>query len=183
MGCHRRLCYARLLNRSGFGAVMPFVIHVPYRYLIPKSTTPVKLGSIPFSISAAVSTPRNSRVPPLRYKTPLFNPTHKNKSLASPSCILHRSSAVQSLPISVFHPRSTRSRLACSSRTSFHKLHSFWEPPAVRRAALFHVAALKAVFTKLSTLLSTSQLRGIANSVILSHLVRFLIKTEKWYFI
>lgn len=36
----------------------------------------------------------------------------QNKSLASPLCILHRSPAIQSLPISVFHPRSTRSRLA-----------------------------------------------------------------------
>ncbi len=138
MGCHRRLCYARLLNRSGFGAVMPFVVHVPYRYLIPKSTAPVKLGFVTFSISAAVSTPHNSRVSPLRYKTPLFSPAHKNKSPASPSCILHRSPVVQFLPISVFHLRSTRSRLACSSRTSLHKLHSFRKPPAVRRAALLH---------------------------------------------
>lgn len=28
MGCHRRLGYARLLNRSGFGFVTVFVIHV-----------------------------------------------------------------------------------------------------------------------------------------------------------
>ncbi|HRP37015.1 MAG TPA: hypothetical protein PLS50_04345, partial [Candidatus Dojkabacteria bacterium] len=28
MGCHRRLCYARLLNRSGFGFVTVFVTHV-----------------------------------------------------------------------------------------------------------------------------------------------------------
>lgn len=34
------------------------------------------------------------------------------KTCAKPLCILHRSPAVQFLPISVFHPRSTRSRLA-----------------------------------------------------------------------
>lgn len=72
-------------------------------------------------------------------------PLRKSKTPPNPCAYLHRSSAVQSLPISVFHLRSTRSRLACSSRTSFHKLHSFRKPPAVRRAALLHAAALKAV--------------------------------------
>ena len=138
------MCYARLLNRSGFGAVMPFVspFHTATSFQIHCTR---KTGFHYFSIPVAVSTPRNSRVFPLRYKTPLLFPTHKNKSPASPSCILHRSPFVQSLPISVFHLRSTRSRLACSSRTSFHKLHSFRKPPAVRRAALLHAAALKAV--------------------------------------
>lgn len=66
------------------------------------------------------STLQNTAVFPSHIKIP-----------ASPLCILHRSPAVQSLPISVFHLRSTRWRLACSSRSFFHKLHSFRKPPAV----------------------------------------------------
>lgn len=145
MGCHHHLCDARLLNRSGFGAVMPFVILVPYRYLIPNSTTPVKLGFVPFSISVAVPTPHNSRVPPLCYKTLLFYPAHKTKASPAPCAYCIGRQLFSPCPFL----SSTLTQLAVgsqhSSRSSFHLLHSFRKPIAVRRAALLHVAALRAV--------------------------------------
>ena len=139
------MCYARLLNRSGYGVVMPFVIPVPYRYLIPKSTAPVNW--VPLLFPFRQPYPLLTTAVFLLYVTKhhCFYPAHKNKSPANPLCILHRSPAVQSLPISVFHLRSTRSRLACSSRTSFHKLHSFRKTSSCSPCCHPPSAALKAV--------------------------------------
>ena len=67
-------------------------------------------------------------------------PYAQNKSLASPLCILHRSPVVPAAA-GPFLP-STLAQLAVgsqhSSRSSFHLLHSFRKPPAVRRATLLH---------------------------------------------
>lgn len=55
--------------------------------------------------------------PTASFSCPIQPPT---KTCAKPLCILHRSPAVQFLPISVFHLRSTRSRLAAFYSASLH---------------------------------------------------------------
>ncbi len=146
MGCHRRLCLARLLNRSGYGFVTVFerlslVCIVPF---VPSVSKHVQFP-LRYTFTVVKSIHSLHSVPTFQsFHTLETIPLRKSKTPPNPCayCIGH----FHSLPaVLLSHLRSTRSRLACSSRSSFHKLHSFRKPPAVRRAALLHAAALKAV--------------------------------------
>ena len=63
MGCHRRLCYARLLNRSGFGFVTVFVTHVRQSLSSLQRPEPEKrlFRQLPFS-SATSELPQQERL-------------------------------------------------------------------------------------------------------------------------
>src|SRR5690606_11598894 len=63
MGCHRRLGYARLLNRSGFGFVTVFVTHVRQSLSSLQRPEPKKrlFRQLPFS-SATSELPQQERL-------------------------------------------------------------------------------------------------------------------------
>ena len=197
MGCHRRLGYARLLNRSGFGFVTVFVpayvsrfLHYSARslkkgfsvcfhsvqplpnshnksvcFLVPQHFThlfshllhAVIVYSVTLHFLNRISNPHLPLgiTPHGALSQPSFNQpqvfsTQSNANKNMCQTLVH-TAEVAGCPVPVHFLLSPSLKLAVgsqrSSRSSFHLLHSFRKPTAVRRATLLHAVALRAVFT------------------------------------
>ncbi len=165
-------CFARLLNRSGYGLVTVFVSQCCSRFLhfscrsrrgFPSASIQfshfarpqqellyfrasiLRALVFPFASCIPYGSPcrmnpsgsiSNAHLPLVSLRTiphtfpvsPTASSSYPNppptKTCAKPLCMLHRSQAVQSLPISCFHLRSTRSRLAAFHSASLHCIPS-----------------------------------------------------------
>ena len=145
MGCHRRLCLARLLNRSGCGFVTVFerlslVCIVPF---VPSVSKHVQFP-LRYTFTVVKSIHSLHSVPTLQsFHTLETIPLRKSKTPPNPCayCIGHS----HSLPaVLLSHLRSTRSRLATFHSASLHcfpsGIHSTCFPHSKKPMKIFIIA-------------------------------------------
>ena len=139
-------CFARLLNRSGFGFVTVFECF-SFVCIVPFVPTVTKHIQIPLRYKFTVVKRIHSlhSVPPFQsFHTLEKVPSSKIKNSAKPLCFQQRSQVVQSLSISCFPPRSTRSRLAAFHSASLHcsplGIHSTCFPHSKKPMKIFIIA-------------------------------------------